>query len=385
MTFELSTLLVHGGETKDVYHDSVAPTLVRSKTYKQEFGEKAEYEYGRAQNPTRSVLEEKLSLLEGGGKAAVFSSGLAAECMLFMTLSPGDEIIIPNEVYGGTLRLLRNVFVPYGIKYKQSDFSTIDRIKKEITPSTKYFFIEALTNPSLIPIDLDLMNEVSKETGIPYIADMTFSPPCTTRAFEYGAYAVIHSISKYLSGHNDVLAGGVITQDEDLYERLKLIQKTVGAVLSPDEAYRSIQGIKTLQIRWEKVSENALEVANFLSRNKKISRVLYPGLESHKGHEIAKNQMKNGYGGVLSFEIESENCDLKKFVDVVKKNGVITYGESLASPETLLAYPYTMSHASLTSEEKERLKITPRLFRMSLGFESAEDIIHELEKGFESI
>jgi len=181
------------------------------------------------------------------------------------------------------------------------------------------------------------------------------------------------------------LAGVVITRDDKLHDRLKFLLKTVGDILSHDECYNCLHGIKTLQVRWEKVSESALEVASYLFDNEKISRVLYPGLESHPGHNIAEKYMRKGYGGVLSFEIASENCDLKKFVDEVQRDGIVTYGESLASPETLLAYPYTMSHGSLTSEEKEKLKITPRLFRLSLGLESPKDIIHELGRGLEAV
>lgn len=385
---ELETLFVRGGENPDPLTGALAPVLIRSKTYKQpEFGKKARWEYARGQNPTRSLLEEKLVALEGIGYATVFSSGLAAETMLFLTLSPGDHLLIPKEIYGGTLRLLNNIFVPYGITYSQIDFSSEKNIEQSITSNTKYFFIEALTNPSLNVIDLSLVQKVSEKTYIPFIADMTFSPPCSTRAFNYRAKAIVHSISKYLSGHNDVIGGAIITIDPILNEKLKFLQKTVGAIMSPDESYRAIQGIKTLHLRWDYVSKSALEVAQYLGSHEKVARVLYPGLPSHPSHNIARKQMKNSYGGVLSFEIApiKDEGILKAFVDSVQSRNTITYGESLASPETLLAYPCTMSHGSLSDKEKEDCGISNRFFRLSLGFESSRDIIADLEQGLQLI
>lgn len=380
---EDTTLFVHAGERPDSLTGALAPPLIRTKTYKQpEFGVKATWEYARGQNPTRTILQEKLSAIESGGDAIACASGLAAETLFFLTLAPGDHLVLPHEVYGGTLRLLKTVFAPYGITFSQTDFSSHESILKAVTAKTKYLFVEALTNPSLNVIDLALVQRVSQETSIPFVADMTFTPPCSTRAFEYGASVIIQSISKYLAGHNDVLGGAVITRDVRLFEKLSLLQRTVGPVLSPDECYRAIQGIKTLELRWRRVSQTAQKVAQALERNPQISRVLYPGLSSHQGHEIAQRQMRKGFGGVISFELVPAFQDnLKSFVDEVQKRGIITYGESLASPETLLAYPYTMSHGSLSAEEKQALGISPTFFRLSVGFEAPEDIIAELERG----
>jgi len=385
-TIRAETLFVHAGECPDSVTGALAPTLIRTKTYKQQFGIKSKWEYSRGQNPTRTNLEEKLAALEGGGYATAFASGLAAEAMLFLTLNPGDNIVIPREVYGGTLRLLKNVFTPYNISYTQCDFSSEKSIKKVITAKTKYFFIESLTNPSLTPIDLPLVQRVSQKAHIPFIADMTFTPPCATRAFDYGAHAIVHSLSKYLSGHNDVLGGAIITQDNSLHGRLKFLQKTVGAVLSPDECYRCIQGIKTLPLRWKQSSESAQKIAEYLSTHKKIKRVLYPGLPQHRGHDIARKQIQNGYGGVLSFELKNERSErVATFVKHAQASGVITYAESLASPETLLAYPYTMSHGSLTDDEKKDIGISRSFFRLSVGFEHFRDILGALEEGLKRI
>lgn len=383
MSNNISTLFVHAGEKPDSITGALAPPLIRTKTYKQpEFGKKAQWEYSRGQNPTREILQDKLAEIEGGGDCIACASGLAAETLFFLTLKPGDHLVLPHEVYGGTLRLLKNVFIPYGITFTQTDFSSKEAIKQAITRKTKYLFVEALTNPSLNIIDLSLVQEVAEETGIPYVADMTFCPPCTMRAFDYGAKVVIQSVSKYLAGHNDVLGGAIITKDCYLHEKLSLLQRTVGAVLSPDECYRAIQGIKTLHLRWKHISESALTVANYLSQHPAVKRVLYPGLPQHFNHKIAVRQMKNGFGGVLSFELNIEAQEsLKEFVDEIQNQGIITYGESLASPETLLAYPYTMSHGSLSAEEKRSLGISPSFFRLSIGFEAPEDIIAELDRG----
>ncbi|MDE1870041.1 MAG: PLP-dependent transferase [Candidatus Micrarchaeota archaeon] len=378
----IDTDLIHAGEKPDRQTGAIAPILVRTKTYKQEFGKPSKWQYSRGQNPTRSILEEKLASLEGGGRATVYGSGLAAEAMFFMTLRPGDSVVVPDEVYGGTQRLLSKVMGNFGITFTTSDFKTEKSITSAIGKKTKYLFVEALTNPSLNAIDLSLVREVSQKRGIPYVADMTFTPPNATRAYDYGAETAIHSISKYIAGHNDVIGGVVATKDERLDSELKFLQRAVGAILSPDECYRAIQGSKTLGVRWEALSRNAKKVAEYLSGNKRITRVLYPGLESHPTHEIAKRQIKNGFGAVVSFEIESDRVNsLRHFVKEVQRKGIITYGESLASPETLLAYPATMSHGSLTEQERQRLGITRTFFRLSVGLENPEDVIAELERG----
>ncbi|MDE1847027.1 MAG: PLP-dependent transferase, partial [Candidatus Micrarchaeota archaeon] len=291
----IDTDLVHAGESPDPLTGAVAPILVRTKTYSQKFGEKSKWQYSRGQNPTRSALEEKLAAIEGGGSATAFGSGLAAEAMLFMTLRPGDHIVIPDEVYGGTLRLLKHVIANFGISFSSSDFKTEKSIASSVKQNTKYLFVEALTNPSLNSIDLSLVRDVSNKLCVPYAADMTFTPPCATRAYDYGAEAIVHSISKYIAGHNDVIGGSVATRNVKLDESLKFLQRSVGAILSPDECYRAIQGVKTLKVRWEAVSRSAQKIAEELCGHQKISRVLYPGLDSHPTHDIAKKQIKNGF------------------------------------------------------------------------------------------
>src|SRR3989344_732120 len=315
------TLAIHAGNAPDVITGAIAPPLVRTKTFKQpEFGIEGKWQYARGQNPTREILEKNLSALEGDGDAIVFGSGLAAEAMFFMTLQPGDHVVLCKEVYGGTYRLLEKVFAKFGISASFVDFSKKENIKKSINENTKYIFVELLTNPSLYVNDLLSIREISVETGVPFVVDMTFTPPCSVRAFEYGAETIIHSLSKYISGHNDVMGGSVITKNKEVYEKIKFLQKAVGALLSPDECYRVIQGIKTLSLRWKKSSENALNLAEFLEKQETIKKIYYPGLKSNPQYELAKKQINMGFGSVVSFEVKNVHMDkVKRFVEKFKK------------------------------------------------------------------
>ena len=384
------TLLVHAGEAPDPQSGAVAPILVRSKTFAQaEFGGDPTYQYSRGRNPTRDKLEEKLAALEGshpGAMASVFASGIAATAAFFLALSPGDHVLCCQEIYGGTFRFLDQFARRFGITFDFVDFGDEETIRRNIKPNTKYLFVETPTNPSLHIIDLALVDRISKSTGIPYTVDATFSPPCTTQAFDYGAETIIHSLSKYIAGHNDIIGGAVITKNKNLYAKLMFAQRTLGAILSPDECYRVLQEVKTLSLRWNRVSESALIVAQFLEQQPAIKKVFYPGLVSHPSHAIAAAQMKNGFGGVVSFELNENKFDnLKKFVDTVRANSPIVYAESLASPETIIAYPALMSHKSLPRDVRLSLGISDSFFRLSLGFEDSQDIIAGLKAGLAAI
>lgn len=379
--------MIHSGEEPDKETGAVAPILVRSKTFAQkEFGIESEFQYSRGRNPTRKKLEDKLVDLEGGGQATVYASGVAAEAAFLFTLSPGDHILCCQEVYGGTFRLLDQVLSKFGITFSSVDFSSEKSIWASIKTSTKYFFVETPTNPSLHVIDLLLVAKISKKTGIPFVVDATFSPPCALQAFEFGAETIIHSLSKYIAGHNDIIGGAIITKNKKLHEHLVFLHRTLGAILSPDECYRVLQEVKTLKLRWKRVSESALEVAKFLQNNRQIEKVLYPGLHSHPGHTIAKRQSKHGYGAVISFILKNKyRSKLKKFVDTLREHSPIIYGESLASPETIIAYPPLMSHKSIPKDIRESLGITDCFFRLSIGFEDPYDIIYGLNKALKSI
>jgi cystathionine gamma-lyase len=380
-----STKLIHAGESPDLETGAVAPILVRSKTYAQYgIGEKGQYEYSRAKNPTRDILEEKIANISGGQFATVYATGLAAEASLFLTLKPGDRILCPHEIYGGTVRLFRNILAPLGIQADFVDWSCPELVYKAIRPETKYLWIETPTNPSFQIIDLEFVKKVSKEKNIPWIGDFTFAPPCALNAFKYGAYAVVYSLSKYFGGHNDILGGAIVTNERSLDEKLRMVQKSVGAILSPDECYRIIQEVKTLDLRWKHTSNSAQVVAEWLIQNKNIDKVLYPGLVNHPNHLIAKHQIKNGFGSTLSFTLKEQKIEkIKLFVKAVIDTKLIIFGESLASPETLLAYPPSMSHGSLSKEEREKLGITDGFFRLSVGFEDPQDIISAMETAFD--
>jgi cystathionine gamma-lyase len=384
MTEHFSTLAVHAAEAPDKTTGAVAPIVVRSKTFAQRIGVDQQFHYSRGNNPTRNQLSDKLAILENGKYACCFASGNAATAAFLLTLSPGDHILFCQEVYGGTYRLMEEMMNRFGVTGTYVDFSNEESILAGIQPNTKWLFVETPTNPSLHIIDLDMVNRVSKKTHIPFVVDSTFSPPCCTRPLDYGADVVIQSLSKYIAGHNDVLAGALITNDKDLFDKFWFVFRTVGAVLSPDEAYRVLQGVKTLPMRWERVSKSALSLARELKWSEKVKNVYYPGLDTHPNHRIAVRQMRTGFGAVLSFELKDEyHGKIEKFVNTVLDNSHIIYAESLASPETILAYPPIMSHKSVPRDVRLSLGITDGFFRLSVGFEEPADIFKGLKAGFD--
>ena len=388
MKKQFNTLAVHAGELPDPLTGAVAPVLVRTKTFAQTFDQEATYQYSRGKHPTRDKLEEKLTALEGGGFATTYGSGVAATAALFSILKPGDHVLCCQEVYGGTYRLLEKVYAKYGITASYIDFSNEDTVRSQILPNTKLILVETPTNPSLHIIDLALVGRIARQTRILLAVDSTFAPPCATRPFEFGADIVLQSLSKYIAGHNDVLGGALITKRPDVHEQFQFYLKAAGAVLSPDETYRVLQGVKTLKFRWAAVSATALEIAKRLSNHPKIRRVCYPGLVSHKSHELAKQQMTNGFGGVVSFELAKElqsEGQIAKFIHQITADHTIIYAESLASPETIIAYPPRMSHKSLPAEVRQELGITDGFFRLSLGFEEVEDIWVAIDQGLDTL
>lgn len=378
----LGTKLVHGGEAPDPLTGAIAPVLVRTKTFRQPvFGAEAKWQYSRGKNPTRSILEKKLEVLAGGGQATVFGSGDAATTMFLLTLKPGDHLICCRELYGGTIRLLDQLFAGFGITTSYVDVEDIEAVKKVRTERTVAVWVESPTNPKLGVIDLAKVSAITQELGLRFIADLTFAPPCTTDPFATGAETVIYSLSKYFAGHNDVIGGAVVTKNKELHERLCWLQWSVGAVLSPDECYRTIQELKTLELRWARVSQSAQTIAEYLQSHPQVKAVYYPGLPTHPGHETIKKQMKNGFGATLSFDLKSSDLKLiRHFVDHLQDSQLVVFGESLASPETILAHPASMSHRSLTQEQRDDLGIGDNFFRLSVGFEDPADIIRALDQ-----
>ncbi|HMH31305.1 MAG TPA: aminotransferase class I/II-fold pyridoxal phosphate-dependent enzyme [Methylomirabilota bacterium] len=373
----LGTKLVHGGEAPDPLTGAIAPVLVRTKTFQQPvFGVESKWQYSRGKNPTRSILEHKLENLVGAGQATVFGSGDAATAMFLLTLKPGDHIVCCQELYGGTIRLFDQLFADFGIKTSYVDIEDIEAVKKVQTSKTVAIWAESPTNPKLGVIDLDKVGEITRELGLRFIVDLTFAPPCTTDPFACGAETVIYSLSKYFAGHNDVIGGAIVTKNEKLHEKLCWLQWTVGAILSPDECYRVIQELKTLELRWKRVSQTAQTVAEHLQKQSQIKKVYYPGLVDHPGHEIIKKQMKNGFGCALSFDLKSSDLSLiRQFVDRLQNSQLVVFAESLSSPETILAHPASMSHRSLTQKQRDDLGIGDSFFRLSVGFEDPADLI----------
>ena len=382
LNYSLGTTLIHGGETPDPQTGAIAPILVRTKTFQQPiFGQESTWQYSRGKNPTRSILERKLESLLLGGKATVFGSGDAATAMFLLTLKPGDHIICCNELYGGTIRLFDQLFADFGISTSYVNVNIEQEVRAAKQDNTVCIWVESPTNPKLGIIDLANIGKLAKELKIRFIADLTFAPPCTTNPFEYGVETVIYSLSKYFGGHNDVIVGLVVTQDQAVHDRLCWLQWSVGAVLSPDECYRLIQEIKTLELRWNRVSQTAQAVAEYLTQNPSIKKVYYPGLAGHAGSEIAAKQMKNGYGSVVSFDLNTKSVPkIKKFVNDLQQSGLIVFAESLSSPESILSHPATMSHRSLTQNQRDGLGIGVNFFRLSVGFEDPADIVESLKQ-----
>ncbi|MDL2363099.1 MAG: PLP-dependent transferase [Patescibacteria group bacterium] len=380
--YGFATKLVHAGEAPDPLTGAIAPVLVRTKTFSQPvFGVESKWQYSRGKNPTRSILELKLEALAGGGQATVFGSGDAATTMFLLTLKPGDRLVCCKELYGGTIRLFEQLFKDFGIHADYVDVQDLAAVKAVQTDRTVAIWTESPTNPKLGIIDLHKVGEVAKATGLRFIADLTFAPPVTTDPFAYGAETVIYSLSKYFAGHNDVIGGAVVTKNKELYDRLVWLQWSVGAVLSPDECYRVIQELKTLGMRWERVSASAQIVAEHLQKHPQITKVYYPGLDDHPGRDIAIKQMKNGFGAALSFDLRSADLHLiRQFVNSLQTSQLVVFGESLASPETILAHPATMSHRSLTTEQRNDLGIHDNFFRLSVGFEEPNDLIKVLDE-----
>jgi len=380
-----STKLVHGGEPSDPLTGAVAPVLVRSKTFRQPvFGEEAPYQYSRGKNPTRDILERKLEVLVGDGQATVFGSGDAATTMFLLTLQPGDHVLCCRELYGGTIRLFDQLFAGFGITADYIDIEDIEAVRAAKTDRTVALWVESPTNPKLGVIDLAKVGGIADELGLRFIADLTFAPPTTTDPFAYGAETVIYSLSKYFAGHNDVIGGAIVTRNRALHERLCWLQGSVGAILSPDECYRVIQGLKTMELRWARVSQSAQTIAEYLAGQGQVAKVYYPGLPDHPGRAVVRRQMRRGFGGTLSFDLRTQDLEqIGQFVDNLQSSGLVVFGESLASPETILAHPATMSHRGLTQTQRAQRGIDNSFFRLSLGFEDPADIIAAFDDAFQ--
>lgn len=378
---KFDTLTVHAVHKPNIKTGAIVPSLVTAKNGAfRSLSEPIMIKYGRGQNPTRKMLEDIICQLESGEKAFAFSSGLAAIHATFNVLETGDHVIISDKIYGGTMRLADHILSKF-LQIEYADFTDPKNIQKAIKHNTKLFFIETPTNPLLEIIDLEQISSLARQTGCLLVVDNTLATPYALNPIKYGADIVIHSTSKYVSGHSDVIGGIIVCSSRvpKVIEKINFLSRTIGSMQSPRDAYELIKGIKTLSLRVEKQSATAEKIANYLNAHEYIKKVYYPGLPTHNGHNTAKRQMK-AFGGVLSFEIKG---DEEVFADAigescVDENKFIYLAESLGSVETLITHPASMTHSYLSDHLMKKANITTKLFRLSVGIENIDDIIFVL-------
>ena len=372
----IETGLIHGGIYGDQYTGAVNVPIYQTSTYEQQgLGQNKGWEYSRTGNPTRAALEALIAELEGGSHGFAFASGMAALTAVLSLFKSGDKIIISSNVYGGTFRVLDKIFKNFNISYSIEDTTDLEGLDKKITDDVKAILVETPANPLLTITDLEGIAKIAKKHGILSIVDNTFMTPYLQRPIEQGIDIVVHSATKYLGGHSDVVAGLAVVHNKELAERLAFIQNATGGVLGPFDSFLLIRGIKTLGVRLDRHTENALKIAKWLTGQSAVKKVYYPGLESSQGYEINKKQAKNG-GAMISFELK-ENYDHKTFFLSL---GLISLAESLGGVESLACHPASMTHASIPREIREKVGITDGLIRLSVGIEGAEDLIADLQQ-----
>ncbi|MGW1746258.1 cystathionine gamma-synthase [Streptomyces sp. NPDC002092] len=370
------TLAIHAGNTADPLTGAVVPPIYQVSTYKQDGvgGLRGGYEYSRSANPTRTALEENLAALEGGRRGLAFASGLAAEdCLLRTLLSPGDHVVIPNDAYGGTFRLFAKVVARWGVEWSVADTSDPSSVRAAITPKTKAVWVETPSNPLLGITDIAAVAQIARDAGAKLVVDNTFATPYLQQPLALGADVVVHSLTKYMGGHSDVVGGALVVADEALGEELAYHQNAMGAVAGPFDSWLVLRGAKTLSVRMDRHSENAGKVADMLTRHARVTRVLYPGLPDHPGHEVAAKQMRS-FGGMVSFRVEGGE---EAAVEVCNRAKIFTLGESLGGVESLIEHPGRMTHASVAGSA---LEVPADLVRLSVGIENVDDLLEDLQQ-----
>lgn len=380
---KFGTKTIHAGIHPDPSTGAIMTPIFQTSTYVQEApGVHKGYEYARTQNPTRSVLEANLAALENGSDAICFSSGLAAMDAVLKLLNPGDEVIATDDLYGGSYRIMTKVFGKYGIKFQFAGISDLSKLDALITPKTRLVWVETPTNPMLNVIDIAAVCAHVKGKNILVCVDNTFASPFLQNPLDLGADLVLHSATKYLGGHSDVIHGAVITKNPELAAQLRFLQNAVGAVPGPQDCFLVLRGIKTLHIRVERACQNAEKIASFLQQHPKIDKVYYPGFESHPGHEVAKKQMRM-YGGMVSFDLAGgRETDARK---VLSGTHYFSLAESLGGVESLIGHPASMTHGSIPREERLKVGLTDSLIRLSVGIEDVDDLISDLTQALDRV
>jgi len=375
---KFGTKTIHAGQQADPTTGAIMTPIYQTSTYIQASpGDHKGYEYSRTGNPTRNSLERNLASLENGKHGLCFGSGLGAIDAIIKLLSPGDEVVSTNDLYGGTYRMFTKIFENYGIKFHFVGMENTEKIESHINKKTKMLWAETPTNPMLNIIDIESLSCISKKHNLLFVVDNTFATPYLQRPLDLGADIVMHSLTKYMGGHSDVVMGAVVCKNDDLAERLYFIQNSCGAVPGPMDSFLVLRGIKTLHLRMQRHCENGKIIATFLNEHPKVSDVYWPGLELHPNHEIAKKQM-NDFGGMVSFNIKGNKLD--DAITVVSNMQYFTLAESLGGVESLCGHPASMTHAAIPKREREKTGVVDSLIRLSVGVEDATDLVADLEQ-----
>ncbi len=373
---KFGTKVIHAGIEPDPSTGAIMTPIFQTSTFVQEApGKHKGFQYARTANPTRQALENNLAALENGAAGICFSSGLAALDAILKLLSPGDQVISTNDLYGGSFRLMNQVFKKFGVDFKFIDLQNVNDITKYITNKTKMIWIETPTNPMLSIVDIKAVAESVSGNNILICVDNTFATPYLQNPLDLGADLVLHSATKYLGGHSDVIHGAVVTKTRELADQLYFIQNAAGAIPGPQDCFLVLRGIKTLHIRVQRACENAYKIALFLKNHPKISKVYYPGLEDHPNHNVASNQMRM-FGGMLSFDLVENTFDAAK--RVLRNTHYFSLAESLGGVESLIGHPATMTHGSIPKEERLKVGLTDSLIRVSVGIEDVDDLMNDL-------
>ncbi len=375
---KFNTKTIHGGQEHDKAYGAVMPPIYQTTTYAQSTpGGHKGFEYSRTHNPTRSALERAFASLENGDHGLAFGSGLAAIDAVMKLLKPGDEVISTNDLYGGSYRLFTKVYENFGIKFHFIGMENAANIADYVNENTKLIWVETPTNPMMNVIDIKVAANIAKKHDLLLAVDNTFATPYLQRPLDLGADIVMHSATKYLGGHSDVVMGALVVRDQDLADRLYFIQNASGAICGPQDSFLMLRGIKTLHVRMQRHCENGKKVAEYLQNHPKIEKVYWPGFESHPNHKIAKEQMDD-FGGMISFVTKGNNYE--EAIRIVENLKVFTLAESLGGVESLCGHPASMTHASIPKEEREKTGVVDSLIRLSVGIEDADDLIDDLKQ-----